>query len=380
MCAFAFEGNQDQLHRMIINGVDVNIADYDNRTALHLAASEGHVDIVSFLIAHQADVNACDRMGFSPLVDALRHNQLQVQKVLRAHGGQLLGMDVSVELCEAASKGDVPRMKAMIDNGSNPNAGDYDDRTALHLAASNGQTAVLYYLLHQLDAQINVNPIDRLGGTPTEDAYRHGKSVAVAILEEMGGLRQDDPKLLAMEEVTLAEAEVISHQSRAGKVKDLGENSPELKTFKWVAGRCGKILPKQMKEIKETSTELREAFVAITKGIAKFLDVAKIQDGLSYNAMRQTQEYKEVVKRARELRVVVRQWRDQTTMASAVLSEDLPACRAALIRSREFCMESEKLVATFTYVGKALQYWRSLVSKIPDLLEEAPEFQNEEAA
>ena len=109
--------------------MDVNIADYDKRTAWHLAASQGHVEVVEFLINHHADVNVCDRMGFSPLVDALRHEQLAVQKVLRAHGGQLLGMEVSVELCEAASKGDVPRMKALIDNGANPNAGDYDDRT-----------------------------------------------------------------------------------------------------------------------------------------------------------------------------------------------------------------------------------------------------------
>ena len=94
-----------------------------------MAFSQGHVEIVEFLINHQAEVNVCDRMGFSPLVDALRHDQLAVQKVLRAHGGQLLGMEVSVELCEAASKGDVPRMKALIDNGANPNAGDYDDRT-----------------------------------------------------------------------------------------------------------------------------------------------------------------------------------------------------------------------------------------------------------
>ena len=40
-------------------------------------------------------------------------------------------MDVSVELCNAAAEGDVPRMKALIENGANPNAGDYDDRTGL---------------------------------------------------------------------------------------------------------------------------------------------------------------------------------------------------------------------------------------------------------
>ena len=147
-------------------------------------------------------------------VDALRHGHTAVQKFLRSHGGQLLGMEVSVELCNAAAVGDVARMKSLIENGANPNAGDYDDRTgpfpsflahprnlqhifkcylysvdvircksllqiltrkclharanmqpALHLAASNGETSALDYLLRQLSGvQININPLDRLGG------------------------------------------------------------------------------------------------------------------------------------------------------------------------------------------------------------------------
>jgi len=40
-------------------------------------------------------------------------------------------MDVSVELCKSAAEGDVPRLQALIDNGANPNACDYDSRTAL---------------------------------------------------------------------------------------------------------------------------------------------------------------------------------------------------------------------------------------------------------
>jgi hypothetical protein len=62
-------------------------------------------------------------------VDALRHGHTAVQKFLRSRGGQLLGMEVSVELCNAAAVGDVARMKSLIENGANPNAGDYDDRT-----------------------------------------------------------------------------------------------------------------------------------------------------------------------------------------------------------------------------------------------------------
>lgn len=44
------------------------LQDYDKRTALHLASSQGHLNIVEFLLDKGADVNCVDRMGFSPLV------------------------------------------------------------------------------------------------------------------------------------------------------------------------------------------------------------------------------------------------------------------------------------------------------------------------
>lgn len=37
-------------HRL--SGMDMTLSDYDGRTALHLASSEGHLDCVEFLIEH----------------------------------------------------------------------------------------------------------------------------------------------------------------------------------------------------------------------------------------------------------------------------------------------------------------------------------------
>jgi glutaminase len=70
---------------------------------------------------------------------------------------------------------------------------DYDSRTALHLAASNGNISIVDKLL-RIEG-IEVNSVDRVGGTPLEDAYRHNQTVVAQMLTQAGGLRKGDPTL-----------------------------------------------------------------------------------------------------------------------------------------------------------------------------------------
>jgi hypothetical protein len=69
-----------------------------------------------------------------------------------------------IKMCEYAAQGNVERIRLLAINGVDVSLGDYDLRTPLHLAACNGNTAVLEYLLQQ-DSVI-VNAVDRFGGTP----------------------------------------------------------------------------------------------------------------------------------------------------------------------------------------------------------------------
>ena len=50
----------------IIEKINVNFCDYDKRTPLHLAASEGHTEMVELLLQRGAKLNS-DRWGQSPL-------------------------------------------------------------------------------------------------------------------------------------------------------------------------------------------------------------------------------------------------------------------------------------------------------------------------
>ncbi|XP_061750714.1 glutaminase liver isoform, mitochondrial isoform X4 [Nerophis ophidion] len=72
----AFKGDVGALRRYFLSGVDVNAVDYDGRSALHLAAAEGHTEVIRFLLENAgANATLKDRWGTSPLQEARRHNR-----------------------------------------------------------------------------------------------------------------------------------------------------------------------------------------------------------------------------------------------------------------------------------------------------------------
>merc|ERR1712110_567443 len=75
----ACQGDIDEIKRLYAHGVNLDQGDYDKRTALHLAATEGHLEVVKYLIHKGAKTNVKDRFGSTPLADA---NLTNIQKLL----------------------------------------------------------------------------------------------------------------------------------------------------------------------------------------------------------------------------------------------------------------------------------------------------------
>jgi hypothetical protein len=79
-------------------GIDVRAADYDNRSALHLAASNGHFSTTLYLLALGADIHFKDRHGSTAVDDARREGHDGVLELLLSYQKALkeAGMTIGV--------------------------------------------------------------------------------------------------------------------------------------------------------------------------------------------------------------------------------------------------------------------------------------------
>lgn len=76
-------------------------------TALHIAALAGKQDVVRILVEHKADVNVQSQNGFTPLYMAAQEGHDEIVRYLLANGGnQNLATDVSDQLSIVGGSGD----------------------------------------------------------------------------------------------------------------------------------------------------------------------------------------------------------------------------------------------------------------------------------
>lgn len=82
----AAAGDATAMRRYKLSGVDMTQTDYDQRTALHLASAEGHIECVEFLLKYcQVPPNPSDRWGHTPIDEARRFGHTPVVEMLQTY-------------------------------------------------------------------------------------------------------------------------------------------------------------------------------------------------------------------------------------------------------------------------------------------------------
>ena len=105
---------------------------------------------MQYFVENGANVNPVDRFGYTPLEDALSAQGTELVRYLRENGacfGESRLGAIANGFCAAAAGGDLVLLERFLEAGTDVNTQNSDNRTALHLAASEGQTAVVEFLI-----------------------------------------------------------------------------------------------------------------------------------------------------------------------------------------------------------------------------------------
>ncbi|KAI5330579.1 hypothetical protein L3X38_029977 [Prunus dulcis] len=178
-CA-AYDGDYYRVKRLIGAGADPNKTDYVGRSPLLVAASKGYEDITCFLIDQGADAEISDKFGSTPLLEAIKNGHDQVASLLVKAGASLTIDDAGDFLCMTVARRNLDLLKRLLANDINPNAKNYDQRTELHIAASEGLYPMAEFLL---EAGASVLSKDRWGCTPLDEARIGGNKKLIKLLE-----------------------------------------------------------------------------------------------------------------------------------------------------------------------------------------------------
>lgn len=136
---------------LIAHGADVHAVDDPlttgrGLTPLHLAARGGRAATAALLLDHGANVNAADSNGDTPLHIAVRSNDREMARFLltRTPGANvdLANRNGDTPLHLAAWAGDVDMVKLLLAHRADPSAKDYHKQTPLDLARQQGHSAV----------------------------------------------------------------------------------------------------------------------------------------------------------------------------------------------------------------------------------------------
>ena len=178
--------------RMLVErGCKVKIQTNSGWNPLHIAAKEGNVDIVRYLIEEVGcNVDEPNKLGMSPMHIAATYGRVGVLELLIYAGAPSAEMDIDnphygdpkhqqildlarkeylIERCNAATPNDLPGQRA-----------DSGGETALHIACRQGRQEAVEFLVTKMDADVDAQT--GAGNTPLIIAAEEGYEKIISFL------------------------------------------------------------------------------------------------------------------------------------------------------------------------------------------------------
>lgn len=155
---------------------NISYQSYSKKSPLHISSKLGFYEVTDFLISSRLYINELDYNGYTPLDYACEYKNKEVAYLIKLHGGVLNhNLNNAVLFNQLAFDGDLDTLKILHYCGSNLLSVDYDARNVSHIAASEGKSNIIDYLLNEL--KLDIISKDRWGNTPYSEGNREIKEL-----------------------------------------------------------------------------------------------------------------------------------------------------------------------------------------------------------
>ena len=233
-------------------GTDMFSVDENNQTALFKAAESGNLVLLRALLEQKLDPEHTDNFGETALMVALRCGNRSVAECLLkiTDDPTRITDNEGSTLLHKAAWGNLPELAnvLLLEHNMNIDFKDYAGCTALHVAAYQGNTRILKYLVEHA---ANVNAVDNEGRTPIFSGAYDGNLKTVKLLSECGAnlLLKDNTNLTVLEYA-------ISRK--------------EFETAKFLNGKLGNIYPDLENMIRKHKSDQHSRARELIKEINKY--------------------------------------------------------------------------------------------------------------
>ncbi|AVP88001.1 hypothetical protein phytr_10740 [Candidatus Phycorickettsia trachydisci] len=190
------QGNEEMIRILLNGGANPNaICDNRDNTLLHINSERNDLSQVQFLLSKGADPNICNKLGYAPLRIAHMQGSGEMMGLLLNNGAK---PDTACDdrgntlLHINSERNNIPNLQFLLSKGANPNIGNCNMETPLHLAIKFGSLDAVRMFLQLPNIKVNR---DIYGNTPLKSAIQLG-------LTKFPGLLDFVPKLFENDDVT----------------------------------------------------------------------------------------------------------------------------------------------------------------------------------
>jgi len=171
---------------VLIRDYMINVSTSAGLTLLHCAADMGHLEMVQYLVEHEAQIMPRDDDGMTPLHLACMGGHVECVEYLIEEGSYWNTRDDEgmSPFLMAAKEGNVELASILIDIGANVHVRNDLGNTAMHLACESGSMDMTKFLLDE--ARVDINARNQGMETPLIIAMKCGHDNLVGWLQERG--------------------------------------------------------------------------------------------------------------------------------------------------------------------------------------------------